>query len=68
MAKKKTVGTMIKHFRELSGISQRELAKKSGVTNVAICRIEIGALRQGPKLSTLKAIARALRIKIEDLL
>jgi transcriptional regulator with XRE-family HTH domain len=53
-------------LREKQGLTQRELAKRSKVTNVTISRIETGVY--DPRLSTLRRLAKALGVKVADLL
>ncbi len=52
-------------LRKQRGLSQRALAKLSKVTNVTIARIESGVY--DPRLSTLRRLAKALKVKIADL-
>jgi transcriptional regulator with XRE-family HTH domain len=51
--------------RQKKGLSQRALAKLSKVTNVTIARIESGVY--DPRLSTLRRLAKALKVKVADL-
>lgn len=53
-------------LREKRGLSQRALAKLSKVTNVTIARIETGVY--DPRLSTLRRLAKALKVKISELI
>jgi transcriptional regulator with XRE-family HTH domain len=53
-------------LRAKQGLSQRELAKRSKVTHVTIARIETGVY--DPRLSTLRRLAKALKVKVADLL
>jgi transcriptional regulator with XRE-family HTH domain len=52
-------------LRQNRGLSQRALAKLSKVTNVTIARIESGVY--DPRLSTLRRLAKALKVKVADL-
>jgi transcriptional regulator with XRE-family HTH domain len=52
-------------LRRKKGLSQRALAKLSKVTNVTIARIESGVY--DPRLSTLRRLAKALKVKVADL-
>ena len=52
-------------LRKERGLSQRALAKLSKVTNVTIARIESGVY--DPRLSTLRRLAKALKVKVADL-
>lgn len=58
------IGQSLKHLRELSGVSQRELAKRLDVARSTIYRIEQQA---DPKLSTLESYVSALgaRLRVE---
>jgi transcriptional regulator with XRE-family HTH domain len=53
------------NLRAKQGLSQRGLAKRSNVTNVTIARIETGVY--DPRLSTLRRLAKALKVKVGDL-
>ena len=53
-------------LRQKQGLSQRALAKLSRVTNVTIARIESGVY--DPRLSTLRRLAKALKVKVADLI
>lgn len=52
-------------LRAKRGLSQRALAKLSGISYVHIARMETGD--HDPRLSTLKALAKALKVTIGDL-
>ena len=58
--------TKLVALRARHGLSQRGLAKKSKVTYVTIARIETGVY--DPRLSTLRQLAKALKVKVGDLL
>jgi transcriptional regulator with XRE-family HTH domain len=53
-------------WRQKRGFSQRELAKVSGVGHITIARIETGVF--DPRLSTLRRLAKALKVKLTDLI
>lgn len=55
----------LKEFREAAGISQEELARKSGVSRVTISMLETGA-QKNITASTLFKLADALGKKIAD--
>ena len=57
-------GIRLKKIREMHGYSQRQLAKKSGVSNAMICLIEKGRTR--PSLSLLKSILETIPISIGE--
>lgn len=52
--------------RKKKGLSQRALAKVSGVGHITIARLEVGQF--DPRLSTLRALAKALKVKVADLI
>ena len=58
------VSEALKRWRAIRGISQRDLADKSGVGYASIARIETG--RQDPTVGMLTRLASALRIDVVD--
>ncbi len=50
----------LRPLREAALLTQRDLAKKSGITTVQICRIELG--RHRPRVSTIRSLAKALNV------
>ncbi|WP_335938033.1 helix-turn-helix domain-containing protein [Streptomyces sp. PTD5-9] len=54
-------GKKVKQARKLSGLTQRELAEYSGVSVSTIRKLEQGE-RDGARMETLHALARALRL------
>jgi transcriptional regulator with XRE-family HTH domain len=56
----------IKSLRAERGLTQAQLAKRAGLTLAYIGRLETG--HYDPQLSTLKKLARALRVKPVKLL
>jgi len=59
------LGTFLRQKRKELGLSQRELARRAGITDVV--RIEQGALLS-PRTDTLRAIAGVLGLTLSDLL
>jgi len=57
--------TKLARVRDKRGLSQRALAKLSNVGYVTIARIEME--RIDPRVSTLKALAKALKVKVSEL-
>jgi ribosome-binding protein aMBF1 (putative translation factor) len=53
-----TIGHRIRQLREAAGLSQRQLAERTGTTQSAVARLE--ADRQEPTLRTLEKLASAL--------
>jgi repressor LexA len=54
------VGATIRRLREETGLSQRALARKAGISSQYLCDIEIG--RTSPSLKSLEKIATALQL------
>jgi transcriptional regulator with XRE-family HTH domain len=61
MALKERMAARLKTLRERRGMTQEQLAKKSGVGRSHLARLETG--RQDPTLSTLEKLAKALGVK-----
>jgi transcriptional regulator with XRE-family HTH domain len=62
---KKKLGSTIREFREVRGLTQSELAKLSGLSASQISNIERGEF--APSLEAIEKISRALRLKIPTL-
>jgi transcriptional regulator with XRE-family HTH domain len=60
------LGAEIRCRRLLAGLTQEQLAEKSGVSRTYLARLETG--RQDPTLSTLEKLAKALGVKASRLL
>jgi transcriptional regulator with XRE-family HTH domain len=56
----------LKRLRERRGLTQQQLADRSGAHRVTIAKLETGALRPGVEM--LEGLAKALRVKATDLL
>ena len=56
----------LKRIRERKGLSQRALAAKAKMSVTYLCNVENG--KADPSLSTLRRLARALRVKVVNLL
>lgn len=61
------LSTTIKKLRKEKGLSQEKLARLADVANNTIIKIEAGK-NQNPTLDTLKKIAKALEISIDELI
>jgi transcriptional regulator with XRE-family HTH domain len=59
------MGQRLKKLREVREMSRAELAELAGITREYVRRIEAGA--QDPTLGTLQKIAKALKVKVADL-
>ena len=60
------LGKRIKAVREKRGLTQEALAEKAGVSRGYLARLETG--RHDPAVSTVEKLAKALRVKVTDLL
>ena len=61
----KKFGRGVAQVRKSRSMTHQELAEQVGVSVVAIAYVETG--KRWPKLTTLHAIARALKVNIRDL-
>ena len=57
----------IKKYRKKKGISQDKLSKMAAVTYPTVIKIESGATAN-PRVETLRLIAKALNVTVDDLL
>ena len=57
--------TMIRSWREYLGMTQQELARKAGMTQPALARLEKSDSK--PRIGTLRKIAAAMDITVEQL-
>jgi transcriptional regulator with XRE-family HTH domain len=62
----KVIGRKIKELREAAGLTQQQLATNAGLSSSNLSQIEQGHKRD-PRISTLKALARALGVSIDAL-
>jgi transcriptional regulator with XRE-family HTH domain len=60
-----TIGTRISQLRQDRGWTQKELADMVGIGSNHVSRIETGKMQ--PRRSTMKALAEAFEINLEDL-
>lgn len=67
MPKRSIISENIKKYRAKLGISQDRLSKLADVTYNTIIKIESGAT-YNPRVETLKHIADALKVGIDDLM
>lgn len=58
---------MIKRLRKRKGLSQRALARRVKVTDAYIAMLETGE-RKNPSLTILKRLAKALDVRLTELL
>ena len=64
---KSTIGENIKKYRNKLGISQDQLSKKSDLAFHTIAKIEAGST-PNPTIETVKKIADALGVSLDDLI
>lgn len=62
-----TIARNIKKHRDKLGVSQDKLSKLAGITLHTITKIESGATPD-PRIETLKKIAHALDVGVDDLI
>ena len=55
------LGTNLRKARERLGLTQEQVAQRSGVHSTEVSRIEGG--KRDPKVSTLERLARAVEVK-----
>jgi len=60
------MGTTLRRLRQAKKLSQAELARRADLTREYVNKIEAG--RYDPPLSTINALAKALRVKPSKLL
>jgi transcriptional regulator with XRE-family HTH domain len=58
--------TKLAEIRHKRGLTQRDLGEKARVSFVTIARIESGIF--DPRLSTLRALAKVLKVRVADLI
>ena len=63
---RETLGRHLRELRQAAGLTQGQLAERSGIGRVTLVRIERG--EQSPRFNTLSAIARALGLPVDDIL
>lgn len=61
------ISKKLRKMREAKGLSQEKLARMADVANNTIIKIETGK-NQNPTLDTLKKIAKALEVSVDDLI
>lgn len=64
---KNNISKTVKKFREKMGLSQEKLARLADVSNNTIINIEAGK-QDNPTIETLKKIAKALEVGVDDLI
>ncbi len=64
---KTNLAKKVKQLREKLGLSQEKLARLADVSNNTIINIEAGK-QDNPTIDTLKKIAKALNVPVEELI
>ena len=64
---KNNIAKTVKRLREKAGLSQEKLARLADVSNNTLIKIE-AEKQNNPTIETLKKIAMALNVPIEDLI
>lgn len=64
---KNKLAKVVKRLREKQGLSQEKLARLADVSNNTIINIEAGK-QDNPTIETLKKVAKALNVPVEDLI
>jgi len=64
---KTNLAKKVKQLREKLGLSQEKLARLADVSNNTVINIEAGK-QDNPTIDTLKKVARALNVPVENLI
>jgi putative transcriptional regulator len=67
MSTNQNLANNIKKLREAKGLSQEKLARLADVANNTLIKMESGE-NKNPTLETLKKVAKALEISVDDLI
>ena len=67
MSNNQNLAKNIKKLRETKGLSQEKLARLADVANNTLIKMESGE-NQNPTLDTLKKVAKALEVSVDDLI
>ena len=67
MSSNQNLSKNIKKLREAKGLSQEKLARLADVANNTLIKMESGE-NQNPTLDTLKKVAKALGVSVDDLI
>jgi transcriptional regulator with XRE-family HTH domain len=67
MSTNQNLANNIKRLREAKGLSQEKLARLADVANNTLIKMESGE-NKNPTLETLKKVAKALEISVDDLI
>lgn len=67
MSTSQNLANNIKKLREAKGLSQEKLARAADVANNTLIKMESGE-NKNPTLDTLKKVAKALGVSVDDLI
>jgi len=67
MSNNQNLANNIKKLRETKGLSQEKLARLADVANNTLIKMESGE-NKNPTLDTLKKVAKALDVSVDDLI
>ena len=67
MSTSQNLANNIKKLRETKGLSQEKLARLADVANNTLIKMESGE-NKNPTLDTLKKVAKALDVSVDDLI
>ena len=67
MSTNQNLANNIKRLREAKGLSQEKLARLADVANNTLIKMESGE-NKNPTLETLKKVAKALEVSVDDLI
>jgi transcriptional regulator with XRE-family HTH domain len=67
MSKTTTIAKNIRKYRKEKGLSQDKLARLADIAHATIIKIESGGI-QSPTIDTVQKIAKALDVKVDDLI
>ena len=67
MSNNQDLANNIRKLREAKGLSQEKLARLADVANNTLIKMESGE-NQNPTLDTLKKVAKALDVSVDDLI
>ena len=67
MSNNQNLSKNVKRLREAKGLSQEKLARLADVANNTLIKMETGE-NKNPTLETLKKVAQALGVSVDDLI
>ncbi|HPM08448.1 MAG TPA: helix-turn-helix transcriptional regulator [Candidatus Pacearchaeota archaeon] len=67
MSTNQNLAKNVKRLREAKGLSQERLARLADVANNTLIKMETGE-NKNPTLETLKKVAKALEVSVDDLI